>query len=168
MLDENEQTGATRMQIYCEQVFHQLELIVTSTSELISTIEESVWEMRPTDGKFSIGELISHIALICEADLRIANGASETEMSAFYSSNTPKSKEQAITELAHSFEQLKNSYLPLDESQLQEIHTAYWGVSYSRFEWLLETLVHLTHHRGQLHSMIVHSLGKDPKIALFE
>lgn len=168
MLGENEWTGATRMQAYCKQVFHQLELIVTSTSELISSIEESEWKVRPTDGKFSIGELIGHIALICEADLRIADGASETEMSAFYNSRTPKSKEQAIVELAHSFEQLKTVYLPLDDDQLQKTHTAYWGVSYSRFEWLLETLVHLTHHRGQLHSLIVHSLGNDPKIALFE
>ncbi|MEZ0481664.1 DinB family protein [Planococcus sp. SSTMD024] len=156
------------MQAYCKQVLHQLELIVISTSELISSIEESDWEVRPTAGKFSVGELIGHIALICVADLRIANGASQAEMSAFYSSKTPISKEQALVELAHSFELLKNSYLPLDESQLQKIHTAYWGVSYSRFEWLLETLVHLTHHRGQLHSMTIHSLGKDPAIALFE
>ncbi|ANU20504.1 damage-inducible protein DinB [Planococcus plakortidis] len=156
------------MQAFCEQVFHQLELIVTSTSELISSIEESDWEMRPTAGRFSIGELAGHIALICEADTRIANGASEAEMKAFYSSRTPISKKQALIELAHSFEELKNNYLPLTESELRKIHIAYWGVSYSRFEWLLETLVHLTHHRGQLHAMLVHHAGKDPKIALFE
>ncbi len=152
----------------CEQVFHQLELVVASTVELISSIEESDWEIRPTDGKFSIGELIGHLALICEADLRIANGASESEMSSFYGSKPLPSKEQAIIELMYGFERLKNVYLPLSEGQLQKMHTAYWGVSYSRFEWLLEMLVHLTHHRGQLHSMIVHSLGKDPKTALFE
>lgn len=156
------------MQAYCEQVFHQLELIVTSTSELISSIEESDWRVRPTAGKFSIGELIGHIALICVADTRIANGASEAEMNEFYSSRTPHSKQQALIELGQSFEELKNNYLPLNENELQKIHTAYWGVSYSRFEWLLETLVHLTHHRGQLHSLTVHCLGTDPAIALFE
>lgn len=156
------------MQAYCEQVFHQLELVVTSTSELISSIEESDWEVRPTEGKFSIGELVGHLALICDADLRIADGASETEMRAFYSSNTPRSKEQAVIQLAHSFKQLKTFYLPLTDSQLQKIHTAYWGVSYSRFEWLLEILVHLTHHRGQLHSMLVHHLNSNPKTGLFE
>ncbi|MGM0896409.1 MAG: DinB family protein [Bacillota bacterium] len=168
MLGENEWTGATRMQVYCEQVFHQLELIVTSTGELISSIEESDWEVRPTDGKFSVGELIGHIALICEADLRIANGAGETDMAAFYESQTPGSKEQAKAELTRSFNLLKDFYLPLNEQQLKEAHTAYWGVSYSRFGWLVETLAHLTHHRGQLHSMMVHGLGKDPKVMLFE
>ena len=156
------------MQPYCAQVFHQLELLVNSSGELISSIEESDWEVRPTAGKFSVGELIGHLALICEADLRIAGGAGESEMRAFYSGKTPHSKQQALIELANGFERLKTAYLPLDESQLQKIHTAYWGVSYSRFEWLLETLVHLAHHRGQLHSMIVHGLGKQPNVQLFE
>ncbi|MBV0908399.1 DinB family protein [Planococcus sp. CP5-4_UN] len=168
MLDENEWTGVTSMQPYCALVFHQLELIVKSSSELISSIEGSDWEMRPTAGKFSIGELIGHLALICEADLYIADGAAESEMRSFYTVKMPHSKEQALIELARGFERLKTTYLPLDESQLQKIHTAYWGVSYNRFEWLLETLVHLTHHRGQLHSMIVHGLGKQPNVQLFE
>lgn len=156
------------MQFYCEQVFHQLELIVSSAGELISTIEESEWELRPTEGKFSLGELASHLALVCEADLYIANGADEHEMAAFYKSRMPASKDQAIAELNRSFDQLQHFYLSLDEEQLQKKHTAYWGVSYSRFEWLLETLVHLTHHRAQLHSMIVHCLKKELNIALFE
>lgn len=156
------------MQFYCEQVFHQLELIVSSAGELISTIEESEWELRPTEGKFSLSELASHLALVCAADLHIANGADEHEMTAFYKSRMPASKGQALTELAHSYDQLYRFYLSLDEEQLQKKHIAYWGVSYSRFEWLLETLVHLTHHRAQLHSLIVHYLNKEPNLALFE
>lgn len=156
------------MQIYCGQVFHQLELIISSSGELISTIEESEWELRPTEGKFSIGELASHLALVCAADLYIANGATENDMRSFYESRMPTSKDQALAELGRSFDGLKSFYLPLNERQLLETHAAYWGVSYSRFEWLLETLVHLTHHRAQLHSMIVHCLKKEPNIALFE
>lgn len=168
MLDKIKSTGAKVMARYCDQVFHQLEIVAQSAGELISSIEESDWEVRPTDGKFSVGELIGHIAVLCEADLRIANGSSQKEMAAFYRSQTPTSTEQALLELKSSLEALKNFYLPLDEQQLHKEHSAYWGVSYSRFEWLLETLVHLTHHRAQLHAMAVHSLGKQPNIKLFE
>ncbi|MBT2582802.1 DinB family protein [Planococcus sp. ISL-109] len=156
------------MNSYCTQVFHQLEIAVNSTAELISSIEESEWDARPTDGKFSVGELIGHIALICEADRRIADGSSESEMSAFYLASTPDTLEQAKTELFESFERLQAFYLLLNEQQLHELCTSYWGVTYSRYEWLLETLVHVIHHRGQLHAMLVHCLGKQPDVVLFE
>ena len=42
------------------------------------------------------------------------------------------------------------------------------GVTYSRYEWSLEIVAHLYHHRGQLHAMLVHCNGKDPKVPLFE
>lgn len=153
---------------YCTPVFHQMEIAVHSTLELISSIEERDWNVRPTDGKFSVGELAGHIALICEADRRIADGATETEMSAFYSTATHDSLQAAKTELLESFERLRSFYLPLTEQQLQEPCTSYWGVTYTRFEWLLETLVHMVHHRGQLHALLVHCLGAQPDAALFE
>ena len=156
------------MDSYCTQVFHQLKMAVHSTAQLISSIEESDWEVRPTDGKFSVGELVGHIALICEADRRIADGASETEMSAFYSASTPDTLQAAKTELIESFERLQSFYLLLNEQQLQELCTAYWGVTYSRYGWLLETLVHVVHHRGQLHAMLIYCLGKQLDVALFE
>lgn len=156
------------MNRYCTQTFHQLEIAVQSAAELISSIEESEWDTRPTDGKFSIGELVGHLALICEADRRIADGATEKDMSAYYAAAAPSSLPQAKIELIHNFERLKAFYLPLTEAQLSEPCTSYWGVTYSRYEWLLETLVHVTHHRGQLHAMLVHCLGKQTDLALFE
>lgn len=156
------------MNSYCRQAFHQLEITVQSAAELISSIEESEWNTRPTDGKFSIGELVGHLALICEADRRIADGATEKDMSAYYAAAAPSSLQQAKTELMHNFERLKAVYLSLTEAQLFEPCTSYWGVTYSRYEWLLETLVHVTHHRGQLHALLVHCLGKHTDVSLFE
>ncbi|MFC4713412.1 DinB family protein [Planococcus dechangensis] len=156
------------MNSYNTQAFHQLEIAIQSVAELISSIEESEWDTRPTDGKFSIGELVGHIALICEADRRIADGASEKDMSAYYAAAAPVTLQQAKTELIRNFERLQAFYLPLTEEQLFEPCTSYWGVTYSRYEWLLETLVHVAHHRGQLHAMLVHCLGKQTDFALFE
>ncbi|MDX8367074.1 hypothetical protein SLH52_17980 [Cytobacillus sp. IB215665] len=46
--------------------------------------------------------------------------------------------------------------------------TSYWGVTYTRFDWLLEIVAHLYHHRGQLHATLVHYYKQDPNILLFE
>lgn len=45
---------------------------------------------------------------------------------------------------------------------------SYWEVTYSRYEWLLEIVAHIYHHRGQLHAILVHSYGLDLKGSLFE
>ena len=91
-----------------------------------------------------------------------------SDMSAHYAAAVPSSLQQAKTELIHNFERLKAFYLSLTEAQLSEPCTSYWGVTYSRYEWLLETLVHVTHHRGQLHALLVHCLGKHTDVSLFE
>ncbi|WP_234007866.1 hypothetical protein [Lysinibacillus sp. FJAT-14745] len=54
------------------------------------------------------------------------------------------------------------------EVDLQDKLTSHWGVTYSRYEWLLEILAHVYHHRGQLHAMLVHCCGIDQKVPLFE
>lgn len=42
------------------------------------------------------------------------------------------------------------------EEELHMEMTSYWGTTYSWYEWLIEITTHLYHHRGQLHSMLVH------------
>ncbi|MGQ4667830.1 hypothetical protein ACUIJN_18725 [Metabacillus halosaccharovorans] len=54
------------------------------------------------------------------------------------------------------------------EAELQQRITSFWGVTYTRYEWLLEILATLYHHRGQLHAVLVHYYGKDPRIPMFE
>ena len=70
--------------------------------------------------------------------------------------------------LLSNFALLENRYLDYTEEELMQTTTSYWGVSYTRFEWLVEISSHLYHHRGQLHAMLIHCVGKDPNVALFE
>lgn len=112
--------------------------------------------------------MLEHIAIICEADWRIANEATQEEMETFYANvsyKTVKSIEKGLTTNFHS---LKNNYMKLSDTELLSRTTSYWGVTYTRYEWLLEILAHVYHHRGQVHAMLVHCYDKDPKISMFE
>lgn len=151
-----------------ESVLHQIEVAIQTVIEIIDNIEEEDLQNRPTPNKHSIGELLEHIAVICEADWRISTEASEREMESFYSEVSYKTLSSIKDGLLFNFNSLKTNYMSLSEEELLILTTSYWGVTYTRYEWLLEILAHVYHHRGQLHAILVHCYDKDPKILMFE
>lgn len=152
----------------CESVLHQIEVAVKTLIKIISKLEEDDLQKRPTSHKQSIGELLEHIAIICEAYWRISNEATQEEMEKFYSNVSYKDLESIENGLITNFHSLKNNYMNLSDKELLSRTTSYWDVTYTRYEWLLEILAHVYHHRGQLHAMLVHCYDKDPKILMFE
>ncbi|WP_025027838.1 DinB family protein [Caldalkalibacillus mannanilyticus] len=156
------------MNIYCRSALNQIKIALAKTIEIIDKLEESDLQKKPSADKRSIGELLEHIAIICKADLLIANGATQEEMNIFYSSVTYKTRSELKNGLIQNFELLEEKYLNYTEQELQQEITSFWGVTYSRYEWLLEILSHIYHHRGQLHAILVHCCAKDPKIMMFE
>lgn len=152
----------------CRSVLHQIEVAVKTIIEMIEKLEEDDLLIRPTANKHSIGELLEHIAVICEADWRISNMAAKHEMDHFYSKISYQSLDSIKEGLSSNFNALKHNYLKLSEGELRTKTTSYWGLSYTRYEWLLETLAHIYHHRGQFHAMLVHCCKKDPEILMFE
>lgn len=125
-------------------------------------------KIRPSSNKYSVGELLKHIAIICKADFYISNGLTEEDMDSLYSSLALNNLSDIKEELFNNFLYLEEEYLNFEDEKLNEKTTSYWGVTYSRYEWLLEVVAHIYHHRGQLHSMLVHCVGKDPNVQLFE
>ncbi|KKI91232.1 damage-inducible protein DinB [Bacillus sp. SA1-12] len=156
------------MNTYCQSVFNQMNVLIKTVLTIIDKIEESDLEKRPTENKHSIGELLKHIALICEADLFIADEKTSDEMNEYYSNKVIGSKDEMKEELISNYNLLKERYKAYTDKELFQKKTAYWGVTYTRYEWLLEILAHLSHHRGQLHAILVHSYKQDPNIHLFE
>lgn len=152
----------------CESVLHQIEVAVKTLIKIVSQLEETDLQKRPTPHKQSIGELLEHIAIICEADWRIANEATQEEMETFYANVSYKTVKSIEKGLMTNFQSLKNHYMKLSDTELLSRTTSYWGVTYTRYEWLLEILAHVYHHRGQVHAMLVHCYDKDPKISMFE
>ncbi|GIN72852.1 hypothetical protein J14TS2_33270 [Bacillus sp. J14TS2] len=152
----------------CTAALHQIEVAMETIIQIIGTLSEEDILKRPTADKHSIGELLEHLAVICEADRRIAQEATQTEMEEFYTGVSYKTLASIKAGLLTNFKALKNEYLNLSEEELKQETTSYWGVTYTRYEWLLEILAHIYHHRGQLHAMLVHCYQQDPNILLFE
>jgi uncharacterized damage-inducible protein DinB len=145
-----------------------MKVAIKTIIEIINTMDEKDLKKRPLPNKRSIGELLEHIALICKADLHISEGASQEEMNQFYSTHHLKNLNEIKEALLTHFHNLEKVFMSFTEEELQQVTTSYWGVSYNRFEWLLEMMAHMYHHRGQLHSMLVYCYEKDLNIPLFE
>lgn len=156
------------MNPYCETALHQIEVAVNTIIAITGELKEIDLQFRPTSNKHSIGELLEHLAVICEADWRISLEATSEEMSQFYSKNSYKNIDSITENLQKNYQRLREHYLNLSEEQLLTKTSAYWGLTYTRYEWLLQIVAHLYHHRGQLHAMLVHCYELDPQVMLFE
>lgn len=151
----------------CTSILDQIELAINTTIEMVNTLDEADLLKRPTPGKHSLGELLEHIAIICEADWLISMGASEQEMTIFYEETSYNTLDKIKEGLTANFNSLKNNYTQLSNDELNKKTISHWGATYTRYEWLIEILAHVYHHRGQLHAILVHCYKEDPKILLF-
>ncbi|MFS0690701.1 DinB family protein [Sporosarcina sp. 179-K 8C2 HS] len=156
------------MNAYVKATLNQISIAVHSIINMMDKLDLNDLDVKPTENKYSVGQLLAHMSLICQADLLISDEASQEQMSIYYSLNTLQTISEMKEALLANYTLLENRYLGYAEKELIQTTTSYWGVSYTRFEWLLEISSHLYHHRGQLHAMLVHCVGKDPKVALFE
>lgn len=153
------------MNTYLQNTFHQIQFTINSIKGLIEILDESDFQIAPIEGKRTVGELVSHLAILCKADLQIIEQATIEEMDAFYERYTVNGKKEMLQQLNEGYEELVWFYENLTDTFNRT--TSYWGTNYSYFEWLLEVLAHLNHHRAQLHLYII-LLGKKPDVLLFE
>ncbi|MBD3107940.1 DinB family protein [Bacillus sp. AGMB 02131] len=156
------------MNKYCRNTLHQIQVAVTTLIEVMDTLEKEDLHKRPTLDKYSVGELLNHITTICSADMLISTGASQEQIQNFYAEVTYSSLAEMKVALMKNYYVLQKHYSNLTEDELFTKSSSYWGVTYTKYEWLLEILAHLYHHRGQLHAILVHCYQLDPKVALFE
>lgn len=156
------------MNPYCAGCLHQIEIALQKTMDMMQHLREDDLSFRPTPGKMSIRELLEHIATICKTDTYISLGYSEKKMKNIYEDIHLASLEEIEAEMKTSFIQLKQAYEHYTDEELQQPVTSYWGVCYTRFEWLIEITAHIYHHRGQLHAVLTHCCGKDFNLVLFE
>lgn len=152
----------------CELILHQIEVAVKSVIKIVDTLEEADLQKKPTANKHSVGELLEHIAVICKADWHISNQATQAEMESFYAKVSYQTLDSIKEGLFTNFDLLKKNYRTLSQEELQSETTSHWGLVYTRYEWLVEIVAHVYHHRGQLHAILVHCYDMDPEILLFE
>ncbi|TSB45941.1 DinB family protein [Alkalicoccobacillus porphyridii] len=156
------------MNIYCKSALHQIKFALIKTIEIADQLTPEDLHKRPTPDKHSIRELLEHLALICQADLLIASGASQQEMDEYYAKHSIKEFDQIKKSMLDNYSTLEETYLNYSDEELKAPVTSFWGVTYTRYEWLLEIVAHLYHHRGQLHAILVHYYKMDLRVQLFE
>ena len=151
-----------------EPLLYQLKVAVDSLIALCGRLTEEEWKSTPYPGARSVREQMAHLALIGHADLLIAAEAGQEEMAHFYAAHPLTEPEEMIASLKSGYAVLSDTYTALTPEQLAELKTAYWGVTYSRYGWLVEIFGHVYHHRGQLYTQLAGS-GMDLKgIVWFE
>ncbi|PFK30953.1 hypothetical protein COI93_21695 [Bacillus cereus] len=153
--------------MFVQAALHQLKVAIDTSIVMLNQLTELDLQMKPIQDKRSLFEMCTHLSLICHADLLIVNGATQKELHTFYIEHTPRTIDQMQQTMLKGYNFLSKTFLSYSNNELAESMTSYWGVSYSRFEWLLEIVAHFYHHRGQIHILLVEH-GKDPKISLFE
>lgn len=149
-----------------QSAFKHIDTAVTSLMEICDQLSEEDLTIAPIEGKRTIGELLSHLALVCRADLYISEGASEQEMTDFYNENRVCTLQQIKHALIENRNCLYQQYMQFTTEELLQVTTSYWGASYTRLEWLLEMMGHMYHHRGQLYTMLTLT-GREPQTAMF-
>ncbi|MDM5188326.1 DinB family protein [Bacillus sp. DX4.1] len=153
--------------MFVRAALHQLEVSINSAIEMLKKLTDEDLQCKPIQNKRSLFEMYAHLSLICHADLLILNGATQKELDNFYLEQTPQTIDQLQQTLHQGFQLLSQTFQSYSKTELTEVMPAYWGVSYSRFEWLLEIVAHVYHHRGQIHILLVEHVA-DPCVSLFE
>ncbi|MDH4422293.1 MULTISPECIES: DinB family protein [Bacillus] len=153
--------------MFVQSTLHQLKVAVDTSIQMLNQYTESDLKIKPIESKRSLFEMCTHLALICHADLLILNGITEKELHTFYIEHTPKTIAHIQQTMLQGYELLSKTFLSYSDEELAEVKTAYWGISYSRFEWLLEIVAHFYHHRGQIHILLCEHV-KDLNIPLFQ
>ena len=153
--------------MFVQSALHQLKIAVDSSIQMLNQYKEDELKIQPIHSKRSLFEMCAHLSLICHADLLILNGSTEKELRTFYKENNPKTIAHIQQTMLQGYELLSKTSLSYSDEELAEIKTTYWGISYSRFEWLLEIVAHFYHHRGQIHILLCEHI-KDPNVPLFQ
>ncbi|ALQ67751.1 DinB family protein [Bacillus thuringiensis] len=152
--------------MFVQPALHQLQVAVDTSIQMLNQYNEADLKIPPIHAKRSLFEMCAHLSLICHADLLILNGSTEKELRTFYLQHTPKTIAYMQQIMIEGYNLLSKTFLSYSQEELAEVMTAYWGISYSRFEWLLEIVAHFYHHRGQIHILLCEHI-KDPNIPLF-
>ncbi|HHP1117001.1 TPA: DinB family protein [Bacillus thuringiensis] len=153
--------------MFVQSALHQLKVAIDTSIDMLNQYSENDLKIQPIHSKRSLFEMCAHLSLICHADLLILNGIPEKELHTFYIERTPVTVAHMQQTMIEGYNLLSKTFLSYSQIELAEVMTAYWSISYSRFEWLLEIVAHFYHHRGQIHILLCEHMN-DPRIPLFE
>jgi uncharacterized damage-inducible protein DinB len=135
-----------------ELLFHELSLLVQTSSKLLARIRPEHWSWRPHEALRPLGEVANHLAQIPSVDLAIIREWDEISVRRLEAELTRQSGEELVQVLEQGFARLKDDMMSLDEREFFEKKTRpfYNPDGVTQAKWLVEIVTHLAHHRAQL------------------
>ena len=128
------------MNLYCIGIVKQMDMAIDSVVKIMQTLSDEDLNIKPTEEKWSIGELLAHMSVLCKVDFLIGLGVSEEEIDRYYEETEPEMDLKSITNtLIGNYSFFRERLAELDEMELLRETTSFFGVVHSRYEWLLDT-----------------------------
>lgn len=151
-----------------DAILRQLQYVEKTILSLFFKVDVHAWKIKKNDNIRSIFEICQHITTIPVADYLLSKSASHQEMEAFYKQHQLQKIEDMTSYFSQAMEQLYYQIIHMSFDEQYYATTSYWGVTYTKKEWILEILMHLTHHRAQLYFQLKEGGVPVSDIALFE
>lgn len=146
----------------------QMSFVEKSILELFTAVDTTCWKDNNGSNCRSIFELCQHIANIPKADLMLARSISHQEIDSYYQQHEFQTMEEMKSYFIVHMAALNSYMVHMDEVERQRLSISYWGAKYTQEEWILEILLHLVHHRAQLHFSLKRSNVIVDEVNLFE
>ncbi|PKR77106.1 damage-inducible protein DinB [Halalkalibacillus sediminis] len=143
----------TEVQTMQQVLFHEIEVGVRSTQNLLLKIRDQDWDYRPHENMRSIRELVEHLISIPAVDLYILQEEPHESIKAL---EDKYSKLNSVDDMNVVFEdgynKLNNYMTSLSNEEFLNKKTKafYMENGQTQATWLTEILTHIFHHRGQL------------------
>jgi uncharacterized damage-inducible protein DinB len=146
-----------------KEIAESFRTVRKNTLQIAQDIPAEKYSFRPASETRSVGELLTHVALVSNFQLTIHQTEKRKTLEGFdfpayvakatADEKSPRSKEQVIELLTTNGETFARFLEGLDENFLAEKVAMPAGAPYpskSRFEMLISAKEHEMHHRGQL------------------
>ncbi|NMO95098.1 DinB family protein [Paenibacillus lemnae] len=135
-------------------LFEELELIVRTTSNLMTKIKAEDWEYRPAANMRSLEELAQHLAGVPSVDLEILHEKSEPDIRALEReiNEAGRDADKLIGWLRRGTDDLKAYMESLSDEDFLNKQTKPFYLDHGpvQAKWLIEIVTHAQHHRAQL------------------
>ncbi|ANS74756.1 damage-inducible protein DinB [Paenibacillus yonginensis] len=133
-------------------LFEELQLIVRTTTGLISKIKPEDLSFRPRENMRTVKELADHLAAIPAVDLLILQERPESDIRQLEGQFAEAAPSALGPLMEQGLDELKRYMEALSEQDFwhKETKPFYMDHGSSQAKWLVEIVTHAQHHRGQL------------------
>ncbi|TFB21779.1 DinB family protein [Filobacillus milosensis] len=136
-----------------EEIFHEMEVAIRSTQNLLFKVREEDWEFRPHENMRSLRDLANHLIAIPAIDLYIMKEEPHEKIKELEEKyNKLTNAEDMSVAFEDGYNKLKEYMQTLSDDNFLHMKTKafYMEKGQSQAQWLIEIMTHMFHHRAQV------------------